>query len=78
MHSHQISASQLTAQGDGFCCTQVALLQALASLVAHLEDVDAPCLQLCSQVLSIHHRPMLHLSRPCVHQPIYCNKQVTR
>lgn len=29
---------------------QVELLQALASLVTLLEDVDAACLQLCSQV----------------------------
>lgn len=34
----------------GSAAMQVELLQALASLVIYLDDVDAACLQLCSQV----------------------------
>jgi hypothetical protein len=34
---------------------QVELLQALASLVIYLDDVDAACLQLCSQVCAGDH-----------------------
>lgn len=34
-------------------CRQVALLQALASVVALLDEVDAACLQLCGQVRDV-------------------------